>query len=84
MRILFDSKKESFKSPFGTLIPHQVCRLHIHIPASVETTRVVCLLHREDGTPAKEVPMTRCDVLGAYEVFGGSFAYLHGLPKMTL
>ena len=74
MRILFDSKKESFKSPFGTLIPHQVCRLNIHIPASVETTRVVCLLHREDGTPAKEVPMTRCDVLGAYEVFGGSFA----------
>ena len=74
MRILFDSKKETFKSPFGTLTPDQQCELHIHIPASVGATKVLCLLHREDGASEQEVELTRCDALGAYDVFGGSFS----------
>ena len=44
MRILFDSKELCYKEPFGTLTPGQVCTLHIHIPASVGTVRVECVL----------------------------------------
>ena len=28
MRILFDSKQEAFKTPFGCLTPGQTCTLH--------------------------------------------------------
>ena len=41
MRILFDSKQPQFKSPFGTLVPGQMCTLHVHIPRAVCTQRVV-------------------------------------------
>ena len=49
MRILFDSKELCFKDPFGTLTPGQECRLNIHIPASVGTVKVACVLDL-DGT----------------------------------
>ena len=73
MRILFDSKKEEFKSPFGCLEPGQECSLHIHIPETVGATHVVCLLQR-DGGETTEVTLTKVDTKGAYHIFGGSFA----------
>ena len=74
MRILFDSKKEEFKSPFGTLTPGQECCLSIYVPESVGAKSVLCMLSHEDGTPAQEVIMTRQDAKGAYDVFRGSFS----------
>ena len=74
MRILFDSKKEEFKTPFGTLVPKEECTLSIYVPETVAAKGVVCLLSREDGTPALEVAMTRRDAKGAYDVFRGSFS----------
>ena len=50
MRILFDSKKEEHKFPFGCVTPGQECKLNIHIPVSVGTTKVECILQQEDGT----------------------------------
>ena len=73
MRILFDSKKEEFKSPFGTLTPGQECHLSIYVPESVGAKSVLCMLSHEDGTPAQEVTMTRQDAKGVYDVFRGSF-----------
>ena len=73
MRILFDSKKQEFKAPFGCLMPGQRCTLSIHIPETVGATKAVCLLQKEDGTPAAEVTMTRQDAKGAYDIFSGSF-----------
>ena len=43
MRILFDSKKNTFKEPFGTLTVGQSCTMHIHIPSSVAAKEVSCL-----------------------------------------
>ena len=40
MRILFDSKKAEFKSPFGCLVPGQSCTLHIHIPETGDVIAV--------------------------------------------
>ena len=72
MRILFDSQKPSYKTPFGCITPAQACTLHIHIPATVGTTAVVCLMQNEDGTPFGEYPLTYEKDSGAYQIFGGS------------
>ena len=73
MRILFDSKKAEFKFPFGTLTPGQKCMLSICVPETVNACHVVCHILREDGACALEVPMTRQDGKGVYDVFRGSF-----------
>lgn len=73
MRILYDSKQSQFKSPFGVLTPGQVCTLHIHIPAAVQTTRVECVFTHEDGSPAFQTGLEFQFKKGAYERFGGKF-----------
>ena len=75
MRILFDSKLLSHKEPFGTLIPGQVCRLHIHIPESVHATQVQCILCYPDGSLAQAVPMECTGKNGVYEIYGGEFSF---------
>lgn len=75
MRILFDSKQLSFKDPFGTLVPHQTCKLQIHIPTTVQTTKVDCIFTHEDGSFAFSAPLSRQKQQGAYEIWGGSFAF---------
>ena len=74
MRILFDSKKEEYKSPFGTLTPGQSCRLQVCVPESVGATEVLCILQSESGQPLQEVSLTRQDAQGVYEMFRGSFS----------
>ena len=74
MRILFDSKKLCYKSPFGTLIPGQICTLHLHIPASVGAVKVECILCHPDGSLARSIPLTREETVDAYEIYGGSFS----------
>ena len=74
MRILFDSKKLCYKSPFGTLIPHERCTLHLHIPASVGAVKVECILCYPDGSLALSVPMTKEETVDAYEIYQGSFS----------
>ena len=73
MRILFDSKKKEHKTPFGTLTPGQVCKLNIHIPASVQAVKVECLLQEENGTLYKSVELPFLDRKGAYQRFEGTF-----------
>ncbi len=73
MRILFDSKKKEHKSPFGCVTPGQVCKLNIHIPASVGAVKVECLLQEENGAPYKTVELPFLDEKGAYQRFEGRF-----------
>ena len=80
MRILFDSKQLFHKDPFGTLVPDQVCTLHIHIPVSVQATAVKLVLMREDGAPERMVSMIRMENQGAYEIYQGQFS----LPQRGL
>ena len=75
MRILFDSKKTIFKTPFGTLTPGQDCTLHLHIPLSVRASRVFCVISNEDGTPYGEIPLLPENIPGDYEIFSGTFAF---------
>ena len=75
MRILFDSKLSAFKEPFGTLIPGQTCTLHIHIPETVPTVKVECILCHPDGSLALAVPLDKATKNGAYEIFRGEFSF---------
>ena len=59
MRILYDSKLLQFKSPFGTLTPNQVCTLNIHVPASVQAKKVLCILNYADGDTAQTITMEK-------------------------
>jgi len=77
MRILYDSKQEIYKSPFGTLVPGQLCTLHIHIPADVEATSVLCVINHDGGPHAQNVPMTLDERRGAYEIYKGDFSIPH-------
>ena len=74
MRILFDSKQLKFKDPFGTLVPGQMCTLHVHIPTSVATRRAEIVLCYEDGSPARYIEMYRERQEGAYDIYRGDFS----------
>ncbi len=74
MRILFDSKLLPFKDPFGTLIPGQNCTLHIHVPETVPTTKVECILCHPDGSLYKSVAMPFEELTGAYHIYRGEFS----------
>ena len=80
MRILFDSKKTEYKSPFGCLTPGQVCRLTIHIPITVKTTAVAVCMERDNGGPYQEVAMIREKTAGDYDHWQGEFS----LPETGL
>ena len=73
MRILFDSKKEEHKFPFGCVTPGQECKLNIHIPATVGAIKVECFLQEENGAPYKTVELPFLDEKGAYQRFEGTF-----------
>ena len=77
MRILFDSKNPQFKKPFGCLKPGQECTLTIHIPSSVQTTAVSCVLNYEHGQIAQVADLTFLEKKGAYDYFRGSFSIPH-------
>ncbi len=74
MRILFDSKKAIYKTPFGTLSVGQECTLHIHIPADVGAVKSECILTPDDGGEAVRVLMTCTEKRGGYDIFSGSFS----------
>lgn len=74
MRILFDSKQPIYKTPFGTLTPGQKCTLHIHIPETVPTTMVQCILCHPDSSLYLSVPMDYESANGAYHIYRGEFS----------
>lgn len=74
MRILYDSKQLKFKNPFGTLVPGQICTLHVHIPTAVKASKVEIVLCYEDGSPARHVQMHLQSQIGAYDVYEGAFS----------
>ena len=79
MRILFDSQKAEYKTPFGTLAEGQACCLHIQIPCSVGAVKVECILEPDDGAEALMVVLQKEGTQGDYAIFGGSFALTPGL-----
>ena len=80
MRILFDSKKTEYKTPFGCVTPGESCRLNIQIPVTVKTSAVQICLEEENGAAWGEFPMSRARAEGLYETWQGEFS----LPETGL
>ena len=74
MRILFDSQKTIFKTPFGTLSQGQNCQLHIHIPSSVGAVKTECILTMDDGSVSCVAAMEKEATEDYYDIFAGSFS----------
>ena len=74
MRILFDSKKELYKTPFGCVTPGEVCSLRIRIPISVGTSAVCYVLQRENGEHFREIPFSWLEQADAYCTWQCSFS----------
>ncbi len=73
MRILFDSQEAKYKTPFGTLSQGELCALNIHIPCSVQATKVECILDFENGESGLTATLTKDRTEGPYDIFSGSF-----------
>ena len=67
LRILFNSRNASYKEPFGTVTPEQLCTLRVQIPEHCQTREATCRLLREDGSLHTEVPLQRIAVQSPYE-----------------
>ena len=78
MRILFDSKSPMHKKPFGTLVPDEICALNVHIPISVHTVSVSCILKGDDGTTTlQEIPFVKKVTAAPYEIWSCEFSFPH-------
>lgn len=74
MRILYDSKRSEYKTPFGTLTPGQSCAMNLYVPADVGCIYVTCRLLREDSSPEREVALSFSRQEGPYQIFSAAFS----------
>lgn len=73
MRILYDSKLEEFKSPFGCLREGELCRMSLLIPTDCAARQVLLIVEDECGFLLR-VPFEKQEEQEGYERFGGSFS----------
>lgn len=75
MRILFDSKKTEYKTPFGCLVPGQNCHMAIRIPTSVKTTAVTLVVTAENGAPFLQIPLVFGYEKDCYDLWQADFSF---------
>jgi glycosidase len=73
MRILFDSRQEKYKTPFGTVTPAQDCILRVLIPTACRAVGAETVLEDCDGQPFAAFPFSPAGREGAYDVFSCTF-----------
>ena len=74
MRILYDSKKLKFKSPFGCLKTGEECKVNIHIPKHCRTNEVSLELFKESGGNYAAASLAKSSEYDEYEIYSGSFS----------
>ena len=73
MRILFDSRQEQYKTPFGTLRAGNSCVLHMDVPESSGATSVTLVMENCDEQPCCEFTFEKERVSGAYTTWRCEF-----------
>ncbi len=73
MRILYNSKNEYYKYPFGCLRQNEMCSLRIKIPVSCQTISVSLCIKNETGFEMN-VPFQPETIDGDYEVYTTTFS----------
>lgn len=77
MRILFDSKLQKFKEPFGALSQGQVCTLHIHIPLSVGAVGAEVICCPDWSSQELHFPLCLEQQEDPYAIYAGQFSLPH-------
>lgn len=79
MRILYDSKSELHKKPFGCLKKNEECTITIHIPESCKTKRAYLLIESDEGMKLN-LPLSLIKTEASYEHYSETFSlYKTGL-----
>ena len=73
MRILFDSRQEQYKTPFGTLRAGNSCVLHMDVPESSGAVSVTLVLENCDEQPCCEFTFEKERVSGVYTTWRCEF-----------
>ena len=73
MRILYDSKNQIHKTPFGCLKQDEACIISIHVPSSCKTIRSFLCFEREDGFYTK-FEMKKASSENSYDIFSTEFS----------
>ena len=73
MRILFDSRQEQYKTPFGTLRAGNSCVLHMDVPESSGAVSVTLMLENCDEQPCCEFTFEKERVSGVYTTWRCEF-----------
>lgn len=76
MRILFDSKKEEYKSPFGCIRQDEHCTLTVKIPVHCETLKCFAVIENDDGFMLKTQLFYKNTKLD-YEIYSGDFSLVN-------
>lgn len=71
MRILFDSKNQIYKTPFGCIEEGEECRISIRIPSSCNAKTVYLALEGEERLKLK---LDKAGTEDAYDIFSESFS----------
>lgn len=79
MRILFDSRKEQHKTPFGTVRTGDSCILKIHVPDVCGAVGVNLVLENTDDQIIDEIPMSAVQREGKYQIWQGELKLDSGL-----
>ena len=74
MRILFDSRKAEYKTPFGTLVPGGACEINIEIPCDCGTKKAEIVILNEDKSEKCRFSMKKKTEDGSYEKWGTVFS----------
>lgn len=73
MRILFDSRQEQYKTPFGTLRAGNSCVLHMDVPESSGAVSVTLVMENCDEQPCCEFTFEKERVSGVYTTWRCEF-----------
>ena len=71
MRILYNSKLLTYKRPFGTVTPGEMCCLRVDVPARVGATHITVKFTHENGWDAWEDTLHYARREGLYDIFEG-------------
>lgn len=75
LRILFDSHNQKHKSPFGTVVPKELCAFSVSVPVNIRT-QAVQLIFRCDRTGQEQaVDFRKTGEEGDYEFWGGEVSF---------
>ena len=73
MRILYDSKLNKHKTPFGCIRTDEKCTVSVHIPQDVCTKKCFLCIENYEGFYMK-MPMIKTDTRDLYEYFSVEFS----------